>query len=115
MASDHPREVLKRTLSTQFTASTASTLVEQMSSVTVKDGRSSLQVIGLGTCGSVFEEPGTELAYKKGPDIRSIWGDFGLTNTVYNAVLETKEMLQGEFRESIVPRTPKCYEIYMHR
>ena len=71
-----------------------------------------LRIIGLGTCGTVFEIPGTELACKKGLKEINIWNDFSLTNKVHNAAKEVREVLQEAFPESTIPRTPLCHEYH---
>lgn len=65
-----------------------------------------LRVIGEGTCGTVFEFPGTELAYKKGGDEASLWRDFRLTNIVHAAVLESRAFLEAEFVDEICSKRP---------
>ena len=71
-----------------------------------------LRVIGLGTCGTVFEIPGTEIAFKKGSNEASIWNDFCLTNTVYNAVKQVRTIIQEAFPHSTIPRVPLCHAYY---
>ena len=71
-----------------------------------------LRVIGLGSCGTVFEVPGTEIAFKKGSNEASIWNDFCLINTVYNAVKQARTILQEAFPLSTIPRTPLCHAYY---
>ena len=68
-----------------------------------------LRTIGLGSCGTVFEIPGTELAYKKGTNEAGIWGDFCLTNKVHNAVRDVRDMMHKAFPNSILPKTPMCH------
>ncbi len=65
--------------------------------------RTAFRDIGRGSCGSVFEIPGTALAIKKGADTGSIWNDFDLTNTAYNSYLSWA----GIFPHRI-PRVPKA-------
>ena len=113
-ASDHPSEVLRRTLSFRSNDSASSSFAERISKASAKafEAKPVLRIIGLGSCGSVFEISGTELAYKKGSDTRAIWRDFGLTRTVHYAVLETRRMLQEEFVKLMVPLVPNCHEFY---
>ena len=66
------------------------------------------KTIGLGSCGSVFEISGTEIALKKGKDSDSLWNDFLLTNTVHDAILDTQEMMQDAFPENTIPQAPHC-------
>ncbi len=68
-----------------------------------------LRTIGLGSCGTVFEIPGTELAYKKGTNEAGIWGDFCLTNKVHNAVRDVRDMMHNAFPNFILPKTPMCH------
>ncbi|KAL8683126.1 MAG: hypothetical protein Q9224_006713 [Gallowayella concinna] len=65
-------------------------------------------VIGLGSCGSVFEVPGTEIAVKKGKDTKALWNDFRLTNAVYNAFEEVRFSLRVTFPENTIPKVPFC-------
>ena len=66
------------------------------------------KTIGLGSCGSVFEISGTEVALKKGKDTDSLWNDFVLTNTVHNAILDTQDLMQDAFPENTIPQAPHC-------
>ena len=72
-----------------------------------------LRIIGLGTCGTVFEIPGTERAYKKGSDLAALWRDFCYTNKVYCAVVDTQTALQEAFPDLTIPRTPMCYDFHL--
>lgn len=110
---EHPSEVLKSTLSCKSNVSTSFNLAERMNRVRAVATKHELRVIGLGTCGSVFELPGTDIAYKKGPDTLAMWNDFRLTNAVYNAVRETRDMLQEAFEESTIPYTPRCHDFHL--
>ena len=71
-----------------------------------------LRVIGLGSCGTVFEIPGTGLAFKKGTWELDIWNDFCLTNKFHNAINQVRTSLQEAFPESTIPRTPLCHEYH---
>ena len=71
-----------------------------------------LRIIGLGTCGTVFEIPGTELACKKGTKEFNMRNDFCLTNRVHNAAQEARGILQEAFPRSAISRTPLCHEYY---
>ena len=72
-------------------------------------GAECLRTIGLGSCGTVFEIPGTELAYKKGTSEEGIWGDFCRTNKVHKAVRDVRDMMHKAFPKSILPKTPMCH------
>lgn len=74
--------------------------------------RSSLRTIGLGSCGSVFEVPNTDIAWKKGTQSFSIWTDFCLTNRVHNAIVDVGALLQQIFLDAIIPRTPLCHSFH---
>lgn len=104
-------QLLKRTLSTKSMISTTSGLASWMRRAASRSGleRENLRVIGLGSCGTVFEIPGTELAYKKGTSESGIWKDYNLTNKVRNAVRDVREMLQDAFPDYTHPRTPLCH------
>jgi len=41
-----------------------------------------LRVIGRGTCGTVFEIPGTETVYREGSKVKALWNDYNLTNRI---------------------------------
>lgn len=70
-----------------------------------------LRVIGLRSCGTVFEKPGTELALKKGT-MPGLWTDFCLTNKVHNAVKHVRTVMQEAFPSSTIPMTPLCHEYH---
>ena len=109
-----PSATLKRTLSVKSVVSTASSFAERMNRDRARTSQSQeLRDIGLGSCGSVFEIRGTQLAYKKGTDTASIWNDFRMTNTVHNAVVETQVLLQEAFPQATIPRTPMAYEFML--
>ena len=105
---------LKRAFSTKPVISTTSSFASRMQRAVRRTGleREDLRVIGLGSCGTVFEIPGTELAFKKGTNEPSIWRDFCLTNRVHNAARTVRTMLQQAFPKSKIPRTPLCYDYH---
>ena len=105
---------LKRALSTKSVISTTSSFASRMQRAATKTGLEgeSLRVIGLGSCGTVFEIPGTELAFKKGTNEQSIWNDFCLTNRVHEAARNVRAILQEAFPNSTIPRTPLCYNFH---
>ena len=74
--------------------------------------RSSFRNIGLGSCGSVFEVPGTILAYKKGSKEAEIARDYSLTTRVSEAMALMREMLEDHFKQLNVPKTPKCFSFH---
>jgi hypothetical protein len=59
--------------------------------------REALRITGLGSCGTVFEIPGTELAFKKGPNEASIRQNFCLKNKVHDAAESVGTMMQEAF------------------
>jgi hypothetical protein len=62
--------------------------------------------IGRGSCGSVFEIPGTTVAIKKGSNATAIWNDFNLTNHAYNSCLASIALLKYAFPGRCIPRIP---------
>jgi hypothetical protein len=107
--SESPSELLRRALSVRPVESTASSFAERMKQAHDKPvDEKDYRIIGIGTCGTVFEIPGTELAIKKGDDVQAMWKDFLLTNRVYTAITDTRDMLQDAFPEQTIPRTPRC-------
>ena len=74
--------------------------------------RENFRTIGLGSCGSVFELPGTQFAYKKGSIEAEIWRDFCLTNKVHIAVTTVRRVLQITFQDLAIPQTPRCHSYH---
>ncbi len=73
--------LLKRTLSVGTVVSTTSSFAERMNGARFEVvDHFHLRDIGRGSCGSVFEIPGTPYAIKKGANTGAIWNDFNLTN-----------------------------------
>ena len=70
------------------------------------DERGDFKIIGLGSAGTVFEIPGTELAVKKGADEMALLNDFFLTNSVHIAFAKAKDTLQSLFPDLVVPKIP---------
>ncbi|KAL8713730.1 MAG: hypothetical protein Q9220_002256 [cf. Caloplaca sp. 1 TL-2023] len=70
-----------------------------------------LRIIGLGTCGTVFEQldGDKDIAVKKGKDVKHMWNDFCLTNIVHNAINDTRETLQAAFPQISLARVPRCH------
>lgn len=107
---DNPDEILKKTLSIHSVVSTSSSFAERMNRNKSKgEDKLDLRTIGLGSCGTVFEIGGTELAYKKGSKINEIRQDFDLTNRVHDAITATRLMLQKTFGTYTVPQIPRCH------
>jgi hypothetical protein len=65
-----------------------------------------LRDIGRGTCGSVFEVPGTTLAIKKGSVAKSMWNDFNLTNKAQNSYINVLGLFASSFAGRTLPRIP---------
>ncbi|KAI4128285.1 MAG: hypothetical protein LQ347_004239 [Umbilicaria vellea] len=107
-SSEHPSEILRRQLSIHSVISTTSSFAERMNRASGRTEDQEYRIIGLGSCGSVFEIPGTEIAVKKGKDLDAVWNDFILTNTVHNAHLDLRNLLQEAFPSNTAPKTPLC-------
>ena len=107
-------DLLKRALSTRSVVSTSSSFAVRMQEAAERanPAQEPLRIIGLGSCGTIFEIPGTELAYKKGPDQSALWKDFCYTNKVYCAIADTQTALQQAFPTLTIPRTPMCYDFH---
>jgi hypothetical protein len=101
-------EILRRTLSVRTVVSTSSSFAERMELAKLLEN-APLSVIGRGTCGTVFEIPGTETAIKKGVDKDGLWNDANLTNVVCRAVVETRSLLESKFPDASIPRVPRVY------
>ena len=74
----------------------------------LKSVESEYNIIGLGSCGSVFRIPGIGLVLGKGKDIETWWKDFCLANVVPYAITDTRELIQTGFPKSTIPGTPYC-------
>ncbi|KAL2426080.1 hypothetical protein ABEF95_010644 [Exophiala dermatitidis] len=70
------------------------------------DDDAPLRDIGRGSCGSVFEIPGTGYAIKKGASTVAMWNDFNLTNCAANSYLMSLGLLEHAFPERRLPRVP---------
>ncbi|MCJ1403054.1 hypothetical protein MMC11_006277 [Xylographa trunciseda] len=94
---------------------TSSSLVGQLGHVEDESANegSEYLTIGLGSCGTVFQILGTDFAVKKGKDVKAMCNDFLLTNRVYNAMADTRELLQGEFSNRTLPKIPQCVEFLL--
>ncbi|KAL9100875.1 MAG: hypothetical protein Q9163_003802 [Psora crenata] len=101
------RQVLKRRFSTKSTVSTTLSFASA-----ARDGSEQLRIIGLGSCGTIFEIPGTEFVFKKGTSEASLWQDFCLTNKVHNAADKVRTILKDAFPSSTIPKIPVCYEFH---
>ena len=70
------------------------------------------RVIGMGTCGTIFETPGTYTVMKKGSISESLRQDFELTNRVNTAIQKVESLLQKEFPQAKIPQCPRCEHFY---
>lgn len=103
------KDVLKRTLSVGTVTTNGSSLNERMNDARdVSRYPPLLNDIGRGSCGSVFEMPGTPYAIKKGSNTKAIWNDYNLTNHAYNSHLNTIGLFKHVFPDSLIPRIPKA-------
>lgn len=98
-------DMLRRSLSVRSIISNSSIFAEHTERAKFAQG-TVLVVIGRGTCGTIFEIPGTESAYKKGSDKDGLRNDANLTNIACRAVVETKTRLQEIFPHVSIPRVP---------
>ncbi|KAF9246084.1 hypothetical protein DTO013E5_6580 [Penicillium roqueforti] len=105
-AATQDQDILRRTLSVHSVISSSLSFAERMQRAKWFQS-AALVVIGRGTCGTVFEIPGTKSAYKKGSDKHSLWNDANLTNIACRAVTETKTSLQEIFPNVSIPRVPE--------
>ena len=108
--SEDSSEILRRALSMRSVVSTSSNFAERVNKAgaPIIEEIVGYNIIGVGSCGTVFEIPGRELAYKKGPNVEAIWKDFLNTCRVYNAILDTREVLQITYPDISIPQTPYC-------
>lgn len=111
--SDSPRSLLKRALSARSSVPTASSVPETNRAHGKHAEKGEHRIIGLGSCGTVFEISGTKFAVKKGDDIKAMWTDFLLTNRVYSSLLDTRDILQDAFPERTIPRSVQCSEFWL--
>ena len=100
-----PEETLSQRLKRALSTNVRLTFTTRIGYNTLQSNRKAecLKTIGLGSCGTVFEIPGTEMAYKKGTNEAGIWGDFCRTNRVHNAVRDVREMMNTAFPNSVIP------------
>ena len=111
---ERSNQLLKRAFSTRSVISTTSSFASRMQRAALlsESEREDLRVIGLGSCGTLFEIPGTELAFKKGTSESAIWEDFCLTNRVNKAVKVVRTMMCKAFPSSTIPKTPLCHDFH---
>lgn len=75
-----------------------------------------LEVIGRGTCGTVYEIPGIDRVLKLGsPSRNNIWWDFLATNTAHNVFATCEPLFKHSryFQGDIsIPRVPRGFEFH---
>lgn len=110
-----PEKNLSQSLKRALSTSVRSTFATRMGCAALQSTQKAehLRTIGLGSCGTVFKIPGTELAYKKGTNEAAIWGDFCRTNKVHNAVRDVREMMHSDFPNAVIPKTPMCHSYHL--
>ncbi|KAK4949696.1 hypothetical protein LTR10_011537 [Elasticomyces elasticus] len=66
--------------------------------------------IGRGTCGSVFECPGTAWAIKKGANVAAISNDYNLTDLAYNSYRKSLDIFANvdSLSSRRIPRVPRA-------
>jgi hypothetical protein len=105
------RQTLQQTLSSGY--STASTLALRLNQARCAPvTNKSLRDIGRGSCGSVFEVPGTSVAIKKGANVEAIWNDYNLANTAYNSYLACAGLVSRRFPGRRAPSVPAASFYY---
>ena len=71
-----------------------------------------LRIIGLGTCGTVFEIPNTRRAWKKGSRPTSIRQGFDLIQKVHLAMEAARGLIQERFPSMAIAKVLECYEYH---
>jgi len=107
--SSSPKDVIRRTLSVKSVVSTSSSFTEPINAARYNEEQ--FRCIGTGSCGTVWEQPGTEIAFKTSPQLDALWADFHITNRVRNAFIRAQELMENAFPGITVPRVPSasCY------
>ena len=110
LSNEPPEQILRKALSiTSIISATSSFATRMQLAASQQESRHrEFRIIGLGSCGTVFEIPGTELAYKKGSSEHGIWTDFCLTNKAHNAVITVRTKMQELFPHLAIPTVPLC-------
>jgi hypothetical protein len=94
-------QLLKRQFSTKSAISAISSFASRMqrsANRSSSEQREDLRIIGLGSCGTIFEIPGTEFVFKKGTNGASLWQDFSLTNQVHHEPKMSAPSCKESFR-----------------
>lgn len=110
-------DILRRCLSTISAGLTFPGLVRRaerlsMGAVVGAPRKEDFKIIGMGSCGTVYEIPGTGTVVKKGRDGMAIYNDFLLTRRVYHAVEKVRGLLRQEFPGVAIPQCPDCRDFY---
>lgn len=113
--SESQSELIKRALSVRSVLPKTSSFAERMNRARNKATyeKQDYRVIGVGSCGTIFEIPGTEFATKKGQDQSAMCKDFRFTNRVHYSIQDTREVLQAAFQETTIPRSPHCSDFWL--
>ncbi|KAK2766864.1 hypothetical protein FQN54_006178 [Arachnomyces sp. PD_36] len=111
-AEDRPslKEILRRTLSAKSAVSTSS-FAERMNNARFHEQKL-FPCIGRGSCGTIWEQPGTKIVYKTSPDESALWNDFHMTNNVYNSFVSLQSMMEASFPGITLPRIPKASRFF---
>ncbi|PHH76478.1 hypothetical protein CDD80_1518 [Ophiocordyceps camponoti-rufipedis] len=107
MSEAEANAILKRVLSTRSVTSSQSAFA--------RHSTDPFNVIGRGTCGTVFEVPGEPIILKiAGADgTASLWKDFILSNRAHEAVTASRLVLRSIFPKGVlVPAVPRMLEFH---
>ena len=106
---DQPERRLREAFSTSAAAPETPNYAESFSDSALPTSEvEAWRIIGIGTCGTIFDIPSTGRALKKGTE--GVWRDYCLTNRVHNAGREVLAALQDAFPNAVIPRTPLCHK-----
>lgn len=106
---------LNRTLSTTSKLSTSSSFADRMNASRYQNSK--FGDIGVGSCGQIWEIPGTEIAIKTSTMTKALWTDYHLTNRAHRAFqgVETIQRLQQvcSMFELTPPRIPRADGLFL--
>ncbi|KAK3946331.1 hypothetical protein QBC46DRAFT_4114 [Diplogelasinospora grovesii] len=105
---------LLRTLSTKSAQSTTLDFASRMNNARSANGF--FDIIGEGTCGTVFEMPGTAAVAKVGSvaNIRGLWRDFVFAGRAHQAIFSARPLLAVAFPGLELPHVPAALEFHRH-
>lgn len=110
-----PKDILQCTLSIRSEVQTASSFVERMNRLRLLD-KTIFRCIGRGSCGTVWEVPGTETAFKTssgtGPNAGALAVDYHLTMNAFGHFLGHQHQLESIFPGLTMPRVPRPKKIF---